>query len=123
MRTVLLVDDSAVSRRVLGRALAAAGYTLVEVDSMRAAVRADVTRVDCAILDLELGDGDGTAVASAIRARRPGLPVVFFTTGTTPSLVEAARSQGPVFLKPDVAPVVAWVKRAIGNPSQPPPTK
>jgi CheY-like chemotaxis protein len=123
MRTVLLVDDSAVSRRVLARALAAAGYAVAEGDSMRAAVRTDPVRIDCAIIDLELGDGDGTAVASSLRGRRPSLPVAFFTTGTTPSLVEAARSQGPVFLKPDVAPVVAWVKRAIGSPSQPPPTK
>jgi CheY-like chemotaxis protein len=123
MRIVLLVDDSSVARRVLARALSAAGYGVQEVESMRAASRADVTAISCAIVDLELGDGDGTVVASALQAKRPSLPIAFFTTGTTPSLVEAARGRGPVFSKPDVAPVVAWVKRAIGSSRQPPPTK
>ncbi len=81
-----------------------------------------MARFDCAILDLELSDGDGTDLAAILASRRPSLPVAFFTTGATPSLVENARGRGPVFLKPDVGPVVAWAKRT-QRPSQPPPTK
>jgi hypothetical protein len=57
-----------------------------------------------------------------LRELRPGLPIAFFTGGGSPSLVEGARSRGPVFVKPDLAPLLAWVKRST-RPSQPPPSR
>jgi two-component system OmpR family response regulator len=122
MRTVLLVDDSAVARRVLARRLEAEGFQVSEASSMATARKADFASLGCAIIDLELPDGDGTDLARALLEKRPALPVAFFTMGSAPSLVEGARARGPVFLKPDVNPVVAWVKRTT-RPSQPPPTK
>jgi CheY-like chemotaxis protein len=122
MRTVLLVDDSAVARRVLSRRLEAEGFQVAEAASMGAARKVDFASLGCAIIDLELPDGDGTDLARALVEKRPALPVAFFTMGTAPSLVEGARARGPVFFKPDMSPVVAWVKRTT-RPSQPPPTK
>lgn len=122
MRIVLLVDDSAVARRVLARRLEADGFQVSEASSMAAARKVDVASLGCVIIDLELADGDGTDLARTLLAKRPALPVAFFTMGTAPSLVEGARARGPVFLKPDMSPVVAWVKRTT-RPSQPPPTK
>jgi DNA-binding NtrC family response regulator len=125
LRTVLVVDDSAVARRALAGRLAAEGYATREVGSVQTGRGLDcaaLAGLSCAVLDLDLGDGDGTDLAAALLAKRPTLPIAFFTTGTTPSLVEAARARGPVFLKPDVASVVAWVKRAQRS-SYPPPTK
>jgi DNA-binding response OmpR family regulator len=122
MRIVLLVDDSAVARRVLARRLEADGFQVSEASSMTAARKVDVASLGCAIIDLELPDGDGTDLARVLLEKRPNLPVAFFTMGTAPSLVEGARARGPVFLKPDMSPVVAWVKRTT-RPSQPPPTK
>jgi two-component system, OmpR family, response regulator len=122
MRTVLLVDDSAVVRRVLARRLEAEGFQVSEAPSMGAARKVDFATLGCAILDLELPDGDGTDLARLLVERRPGLAIAFFTMGTAPSLVEGARARGPVFVKPDLNPVVAWVRRTT-RPSQPPPTK
>jgi DNA-binding NtrC family response regulator len=122
MRTVLLVDDSAVARRVLARRLEADGFLVAEAASMAAARKIDVATLGCAIIDLELPDGDGTDLVRYFREKRPGLPVAFFTMGTAPSLVEGARAQGLVFIKPDLTQVVTWVKRTT-RPSQPPPTK
>jgi DNA-binding response OmpR family regulator len=122
MRIVLLVDDSAVARRVLTRRLEADGFQVSEASSMAVARKVDVACLGCAIIDLELPDGDGTDLARTLLEKRPALPVAFFTMGTAPSLVEGARARGPVFLKPDMSPVVAWVKRTT-RPSQPPPTK
>jgi DNA-binding response OmpR family regulator len=122
MRIVLLVDDSAVARRVLARRLEADGFQVSEASSMAAGRKVDVASLGCAIIDLELPDGDGTDLARVLLEKRPALPVAFFTMGTAPSLVEGARARGPVFLKPDMSPVVAWVKRTT-RPSQPPPTK
>jgi CheY-like chemotaxis protein len=122
MRTVLLVDDSAVARRVLARRLEAEGFLVTEASSMAMARKVDFATLGCAIIDLELPDGDGTDLARLLLEKRPALSVAFFTMGTAPSLMEGARSRGPVFLKPDVNPVLAWVKRTT-RPSQPPPTK
>lgn len=122
MRIVLLVDDSPVARRVMTQRLIAEGYEVVEAASVAAARKIDVFTLGCAIVDLELPDGDGTDLARLLSEKRPSLPVAFFTQGTAPSLVEGARGRGAVFLKPDLAPVIAWVKRAVRS-SQPPPTK
>jgi CheY-like chemotaxis protein len=73
----------------------------------------------CAVVDLELGDGDGSDVAAALVRKRPALPVAFYTADATPKQLELASAQGPVFQKPDLEALVAWVRRA----AQPPPTK
>jgi DNA-binding response OmpR family regulator len=122
MRTVLLVDDSAVARRVLARRLEADGFHVTEAASLSMARKVDLATLGCAIVDLELPDGDGTDLARSLQERRPGLAVAFYTMGTAPSLVEGARARGTVFLKPDLNPITAWVKRTM-RPSQPPPTK
>jgi DNA-binding response OmpR family regulator len=122
MRIVLLVDDSAVARRVLARRLEAEGFQVVEAATAAAARKVDIATLGCAIVDLELPDADGTELARSLAEKRPSLPIAFFTMGTAPSLLEGARSRGQVFIKPDVTPLLAWVKRAV-RPSQPPPTK
>jgi DNA-binding response OmpR family regulator len=119
MRTVLLVDDSPVARRVLARRLAAEGFDVREESLAAAAYAADTSVLSCAIIDLELNDGNGSDLAAALLGRRASLPVAFFTAGATTSLLERARTHGPVFNKPDVDAIVAWAKRA----DQPPPTK
>ena len=122
MWTVLLVDDSAVARRVLARRLEADGFRVCEASSMATARTIDFTSLGCAVIDLELSDGAGTDLARALLEKRPALPIAFFTVGSAPSLVEGARARGPVFLKPDINPVLVWVKRTT-RPSHPPPTK
>jgi DNA-binding NarL/FixJ family response regulator len=125
MRTVLLIDDSPVARHALSQRLAAEGFHVVEASSAEAALGMDPSLViSCAVIDLELagGGGDGADLAAALLERRGVRHVAFFTMGAAAPLLESARARGPVFLKPDVSPVVAWVKQAL-SPSQPPPTK
>jgi two-component system response regulator PilR (NtrC family) len=122
MRTVLLVDDSPVARRALTQRLTSEGFEIAEASTVAAARKVDVFTLGCVIVDLELPDGDGTDLARHLAEKRPSLPIAFFTQGSAPSLVEGARGRGMVFLKPDLTPVVAWVKRSV-RPSQPPPTK
>jgi CheY-like chemotaxis protein len=119
MPTVLLVDDSPVALHVLARRLRAAGFDVHLESSVERARGADAAACCCAIVDLELPDGDGVALADALREKSGSLPVAFFTAGADPSVLEQARARGPVFAKPDADAVVAWARRAI----QPPPTK
>jgi CheY-like chemotaxis protein len=119
MRAVLLVDDSPVARRVLAQRLVSEGFDVREESSAANAIRADISVLSCAILDLDLADGKGTDIAVALLDRRASLPIAFFTASASPSLLEAARTHGPVFEKPDVDAIVGWANRA----AQPPPTK
>ena len=78
------------------------------------------------------------ANASEVRFDKKGRPYVvcklcwtkaFFQSleplrgvAVVPALVESARCRGPVFLKPDVDGLLAWVRRMLRS-TQPPPTK
>ena len=113
MRPVLLVDDSALVRRVLAQKLAAVGLTVCEEDSVARGSQARVLDIACAVLDLELGDGDGVAIAAALRARDPRLPIAFFSGGADAPLLARARALGPVFAKGEgESAVVAWALAA-----------
>ncbi len=119
---VLVVDDSPVVRRALARALGAAGLDVREAASVDAARRIDLRELACAVIDLQLADGDGADLAEALIGEQPAFPVAFFTSGAPNASVERARAHGPVFLKPDTRAVLAWVER-IARTDQPPPTK
>ena len=119
MPTVLLVDDSPLVRRALARRLEAEGFRVREESSTAGARGADASGLTCAIIDLELVDGNGSDLAAALLGKRASLPIAFFTAGAPSSLLERARAHGPVFKKPDVEAIVAWAKRT----GQPPPTK
>jgi CheY-like chemotaxis protein len=107
--TVLIADDSAVARRVLARALADAGFAVVEAGSVAEAAAVDADALDAAVLDLELEDGDGVAIAEALRRARPDLPLAFFSAGASRALRDRATTLGPVYAKPDEADrVIAW---------------
>jgi DNA-binding response OmpR family regulator len=119
MPIVLLVDDSPVALRALAAAMGEAGFDVRRETTAAGAALAEAASLACAVVDIELPDGNGVDVAAALRARRSALPIAFFTGGASPSLLERAREHGPVFAKPDVAAVVAWAKKA----AYPPPTK
>jgi CheY-like chemotaxis protein len=116
MPTVLLVDDSPVAQHVLANRLRAAGFEVRRESSVAGARSADAAACCCAVLDLELPDGDGVALAEALRLANGSLPVAFFTAGADASIVERAREQGPVFAKPDADAVVAWAKASAAAP-------
>ena len=122
MPTVLVVDDSPLVLRTLAARFTSAGFGVREASSLHAARTVDCEGIGCAVIDLQLGDGDGTDLAAALLARWPGLAIAFFTGGGAPALVESARCRGPVFLKPDVDGLLAWVRWMLRS-TQPPPTK
>jgi CheY-like chemotaxis protein len=119
MPTVLLVDDSPVVRRVLTRRLVAEGFEVRAEPSATAARAVDPATVSCAVIDIELPDGSGSDLAAELLKRRASLPVAFFTAGASAAVMARARTHGPVFAKPDVDALIAW----IGTVTQPPPTK
>lgn len=117
--SVLIADDSAVVRAALARRLRAAGHVVVEQDCARTAKTVDTIGIACALLDFDLGDGDGAEVAEHLRRISPDLPIAFFTSTSTPEAQARARLFGPVFVKPDdLEEAVQWVGARVGERSK-----
>ncbi len=81
-KTILIVDDESVWRRLLCRLFRSCGYAVLPAGSCREAL--ELLRdnpVDCAVVDFNLGDGTGDMVCAAIRERDGGVktPVIVFT--------------------------------------------
>jgi two-component system chemotaxis response regulator CheB len=83
---VLVVDDSAVARRSISRAIAAfEGLELAGVaeNGQVALDRLAMLRPDVMVLDLEMPVMDGFKTLSALRVSHPDLPVVVFSSRTS----------------------------------------
>jgi CheY-like chemotaxis protein len=110
---VLIVDDSKLARALLTRRLEADGHTIAAHTCTREGCAASIDGVACAVLDLELGDGDGVEVAAALRARAPALPIAFFSGAPEGEIASRARAYGHVFAKPsELDKVACWVGEA-----------
>ena len=72
--------------------------TAVDSESARTLVRK--TQPDIAILDLELGNDDGVALAEELLEEHPGLRVVILTAHTDPQLIQRAARVGAHSLLP-----------------------
>lgn len=88
---ILVVDDDESLRKVVARALERAGYeVLVASSGKHALMLADfsLSTIDLLIVDIELSPGmTGFELALEVRARRPGLPVLYMS-GASPGPVE-----------------------------------
>jgi CheY-like chemotaxis protein len=108
---VLVADDSPLVREILSKRVSALGLESVICDSARSAESVDPAELSCALLDLDLGDGNGADVAMALRTACPDLPIAFFSASAVPALADRARTLGPVFVKPDeLEAAIAWIR-------------
>lgn len=113
---MLVVDDSAVARVLVRRALERLGVHVFEAGSIAEANAVESTTYDAALLDLELGSESGVALAHLLRAVRPALPIAFFTAGADASVQAEAPALGPVFRKPEqLESACAWVHAAAAS--------
>ena len=78
--TVLVIDDSADVRALLGVALREAGYRVVEADSGPVGIETyHAHQPDLILLDIGLGSMDGLEVCRQLRAVT-GAPIIFLTS-------------------------------------------
>jgi DNA-binding NtrC family response regulator len=117
MARILIVDDEANMRRILGAMLRADGHEVTEAPGVRDAIaRLGSTRFDLVITDQSMSDGQGLEVLAASQDADPALPVVILTAFATVDLaVEALRQGAFDFLtKPfNAGAVRATVARAV----------
>ena len=101
-RVVLLVDDDAQVRETVAAAVAEAGFVVVEAADGTAALRhiGDGLVPDVLLVDRLMPGLDGGEVAALVRAKRPGVAVVFMTGDAEG---EAIRGERWVIQKPFLA--------------------
>jgi DNA-binding NarL/FixJ family response regulator len=80
--TVLIVDDDPGFRAIARAVLGDGGYAVVgeAADAQAAVAATQRVRPDCVLLDVELGDADGFAVAQTLANGGDG-PAVVLTSG------------------------------------------
>jgi two-component system, NtrC family, response regulator GlrR len=90
---ILLVDDDADLRRLLGIRIAACGHEVESVGSAEQALAAlGQYRPDLVITDLRMEEMDGIQLLQTLQRTRPGMPVLIITAhGTIPDAVQATQ--------------------------------
>ena len=124
-KSLLLLDDDAVLRNRLGRALESRGFTVTLAESVAAAVAAvRVNPPAFAVLDLRLEDGSGLSVVETLRRARPDARIIMLTGYGNIATAVAAVKAGVVdyLAKPaDADNVVMALLNAGGGTSPVPP--
>jgi CheY-like chemotaxis protein/anti-sigma regulatory factor (Ser/Thr protein kinase) len=96
MPTILVVDDSAVDRRLVGRFLQDKLQCTVEfaATALEALARMDELAPDLVITDLTMPEMDGLELVTAMRVRHPDVPAVLMTAYGSETLALKALDQG-----------------------------
>lgn len=94
MTSVLVVEDDASYREVVGRTLRAAGFRVILVAGATEAAGVCAAQApDLALVDLRLGDGDGVEVVRMLADRAPSCRCVMLSGhGTIQAAVDAMRA-------------------------------
>jgi DNA-binding NtrC family response regulator len=95
LRTFLLVDDDDMIRGSLRSFLERHGHAVVEANCVaEAQARLRAARLDAAVVDFQLPDGDGLDVLRRLRAADASLPVVMLTAHGSIDLAVTAIKEG-----------------------------
>jgi FixJ family two-component response regulator len=99
--SIALVDDDALLRDALARLLEMTGMTVEQYVSGEDFLAAAATSgAACAVLDIQLGDLSGIAVAHRLKESDPHFPIVFITGSIDPVFEQQADAiEGAAFLR------------------------
>jgi DNA-binding NtrC family response regulator len=119
MAKVLIVDDDAVSCRLLSEVLTQDGVSVVwDTDPRQALARLEHETIDLAVLDLRMPEMSGIELLRRLRAQLPELPAIVMTGfGSVDTAVEAIAAGAVDYVsKPmNVDEIRATVRRALGR--------
>ena len=114
---ILVVDDDAKVRALLGEMLEEQGYEVVTAaDGTEALQCVDENDLSLVLLDFQLPDMDGLKVLKEVKKRRPALPVVMVSGyGTIKLAVDATKRGAYDFIEkpPDPDRVTVVIKNAL----------
>ena len=94
---VLVVEDEAVVRALIRRALLESGHEVIEADTARSALEVACSApTDVVVGDVCLGRRDGISVMAAIRRAQPRMPLIAISGRTREEIVEGLSAAGLV---------------------------
>lgn len=96
MPTILVVDDSAVDRRLVGRLLEQDGDLEVEYAAHggEALTKIEHTVLDLVVTDLIMPEMDGLQLVATVRSQHPLLPVILMTSKGSEEIAVRALQEG-----------------------------
>jgi two-component system chemotaxis response regulator CheY len=104
--TVLVVDDSATTRRILRTLLGSRHWTICEAEGGCSGIKKfQRLKPDVVVLDLAMPDMNGLETAKQMTASDPEIPIVLFTILEIPGLERPAEDAG---IRAIVAKNEAW---------------
>jgi len=119
-RTVAVVDDNSGVRQATQVLLDVHGFNTIGFSSAKDFLHRDAsTRIDCVLLDIDLGGECGIALRRRLKAEGCALPVIFMTGLDSDAVRQEAIDAGCVdFLKKPVEPqqLLAAVAKALPAP-------
>jgi DNA-binding NtrC family response regulator len=118
-REVLVVDDESVVADAVRLVLGHAGFTVTAAgDAESALAHPALDRCHLVLCDLMLPGRSGLDVLQAMRARRPGLPIVMITGYATPVQEDAVLAAGATAFLPkpfDDSELLTLVRRVLSQ--------
>jgi DNA-binding response OmpR family regulator len=115
---ILVVEDEPANARALSRVFTAAGYC-VNFASSCAAARTTSGPFDVAVLDIDLGDGDGVSLARELLAANKVRRVIFHTATLDKTRHAQASQIGPVLPKSgDAQALLAALRARLDEPGR-----
>jgi len=97
MKTILLVEDDFLNRRITKKLLAGNGYRVLESkNALEAFERLRLETIDLAILDIHLGEGerDGISISQQIQEKHK-VPFIFLTAYDNQEIINKALFSNP----------------------------
>jgi len=99
MATILIGDDHAAVREMLGIALGCIHNTRLAASGAAALEIARVERIDFALLDIQLPEMDGPQLLSALRSINPDMKCCFMSASYAPAPDEIPHSEVVSYLE------------------------
>lgn len=115
---ILIVEDTALVRRLMVRLLSNDGHELIEAETVAEGLRmARRHRFDLLLLDLHLPDGDGLSLLASWPREHQTPPVIVLTAASTRETEERVKQAGGTVLRKPIAAVDlrAAIARACGG--------
>jgi DNA-binding NtrC family response regulator len=123
--TVMVVDDDATMRHVVGRILRKRGFEVIEADGAKSAhaLAAEAGAIDLLVTDVVMPEVDGHALGSQLRLTWPDLPVIYMSGYSADALAKYELQEVPHFLCKPFTPqsLLEIVDRALANAPAPTP--
>lgn len=118
MTSILVVEDSWLTRRVICKILRAEGYETWEASSGPEALEMIQTQPpNCMLLDLLMPDMEGREVLQAMRDRGLKIPTIVITADIQASTREECIALGAIAVihkMPNSEELIGWIEKALG---------